>query len=87
MSSTRLPGKVLMPLVGEPMLARQIERVRRAKTAGRLIVATSNDPSDDPIMILCKTRAVACFGGLCMMSWPGSAAPCWPLDPPITLCG
>jgi spore coat polysaccharide biosynthesis protein SpsF len=63
MSSTRLPGKVLMPLVGEPMLARQIERVRRSKSAGRLVVATSNDASDDAIVVLCRTLRVACFRG------------------------
>jgi spore coat polysaccharide biosynthesis protein SpsF len=63
MSSTRLPGKVLLPLVGEPMLARQIERVRRSKSAGRLVVATSNDASDDAILVLCRTMRVACFRG------------------------
>jgi spore coat polysaccharide biosynthesis protein SpsF len=63
MSSTRLPGKVLMPLAGEPMLARQIERVRRAKSAGRIVVATSTDPSDDAINVLCRTLHVACFRG------------------------
>ena len=51
MSSTRLPGKVLLPILGQPMLALQIERVLRAKKIDRLIVATSNDPSDDPIEI------------------------------------
>ena len=40
MSSTRLPGKVLMPLAGAPMLARQIERVRRARSIGAQEVAT-----------------------------------------------
>lgn len=63
MSSTRLPGKVLMPLVGEPMLARQIERLRRAKNIGRLVVATSTDPSDDAINVLCRALRVACFRG------------------------
>jgi len=63
MSSTRLPGKVLMPLVGEPMLARQIERVRRAKRAGGIIVATSDQDDDDPIAILCRTLEVDCFRG------------------------
>jgi len=63
MSSTRLPGKVLMPLVGEPMLARQIERLRRGNKIGRLVVATSTDASDDPINVLCRTLRVACFRG------------------------
>ena len=63
MSSTRLPGKVLMPLAGAPMLTRQIERVRRATKAGRLVVATSSDRSDDPIEAVCRDLAVPWFRG------------------------
>jgi len=47
MSSTRLPGKVLLPLAGAPMVLRQIERVARARRIDRLVVATSDDASDD----------------------------------------
>lgn len=47
MSSTRLPGKVLRPILGEPMIARQIERLRRARRIDKLVVATSTDVSDD----------------------------------------
>ena len=49
LSSSRLPGKVLLPLAGAPMLLRQIERVARARRLDRLVVATSTDPSDDPL--------------------------------------
>jgi spore coat polysaccharide biosynthesis protein SpsF len=52
--STRLPGKVLLPLAGAPLLARMIERVRAAKTPFELVVATTRDPSDDPVVALCK---------------------------------
>ncbi|MCL6557416.1 MAG: glycosyltransferase family protein [Firmicutes bacterium] len=62
-SSTRLPGKVLKPILGEPMLIRQIERVRRARRVDYLLVATSVDPSDDPIEKLCKENNVDCFRG------------------------
>src|SRR5689334_18394344 len=48
-SSSRLPGKVLLPLAGQPMILRQIERVRRARRIDRLVVATSEDPSDDEL--------------------------------------
>ena len=41
MSSSRLPGKVLRPLLGVPMIGRQIERVRRARRITDLAVATS----------------------------------------------
>ena len=47
LSSSRLPGKVLSPLAGAPMLLRQVERVRRARRLDALVVATSTDPSDD----------------------------------------
>ncbi len=47
MSSTRLPGKVLRPLCGSPMILRQIERVRRSARIDRLVVATSEDRTDD----------------------------------------
>jgi spore coat polysaccharide biosynthesis protein SpsF len=63
MSSSRLPGKVLMPILGEPMLARQIERLRRATTIDRLVVATSTEHSDDPIAALCARLGVDCFRG------------------------
>jgi len=49
MTSTRLPGKVMKPVLGEPMMGRQIERLRRARRLGDLVVATSVDPSDDVI--------------------------------------
>jgi spore coat polysaccharide biosynthesis protein SpsF len=63
MTSTRLPGKVLKPLLGEPMLARQIERTVRSQRIDRLVVATSNDPSDDPIQALCEKLRVRVFRG------------------------
>lgn len=49
MSSTRLPGKVMRDVAGAPMIERQIERVRRARRLDDLVVATSVDPTDDPL--------------------------------------
>ncbi len=62
-SSTRLPGKVLEPVLGEPMLARQLERIGRARRIDRLVVATSDQPSDDEIERLCGRIGVACHRG------------------------
>lgn len=62
-SSSRLPGKVLKPLLGEPMLLRQIERVRRVQKIDQLLVATSTEPSDDLIEEMCARHGVACFRG------------------------
>src|SRR5262249_4953398 len=56
MSSTRLPGKVLLDLAGEPRLARVVERTRRAKTIDRVVVATTVEAEDQPIIDLCHSR-------------------------------
>jgi len=41
MGSTRLPGKVLLDLAGVPMLARVVNRCRRAATLDDVLVATT----------------------------------------------
>lgn len=62
-SSSRLPNKVLAPILGEPMLARQIERLRRSRLIDQLVVATSDMPSDDSLEVLCNALGVPCFRG------------------------
>lgn len=54
MTSTRLPGKVLMPVLGEPCLHRMIERLRKSKKIDDVIVATTINKTDDCIVDLCK---------------------------------
>ena len=49
MSSTRLPGKVLAEVAGMPMLGRQVERLRRSARLDELVVATSDQASDDAV--------------------------------------
>jgi len=63
MSSTRLPGKVLMPLAGTPMIVRQIERVARARRIDRLVVATSLNPGDDAIEKTVRREGIAVHRG------------------------
>lgn len=63
MGSTRLPGKVLKDLAGEPMLARVVERTRRARTLDQVVVAASDLPADDVIAQLCADRGWACSRG------------------------
>jgi len=62
-SSTRLPGKVLLPVQGKPMLERQIERVLSAKSAFELCVATTTSARDQPIRQLCRRLSVPVFDG------------------------
>jgi glutamate-1-semialdehyde 2,1-aminomutase len=61
--SSRLPEKVLKPVLGKPMLARQIERVIRSKRIDQLVVATSTDATDDAIEALCLRINIPCFRG------------------------
>jgi spore coat polysaccharide biosynthesis protein SpsF len=63
MGSSRLPGKVMRPLAGAPLLARMIERLRAARTPLELIVATTTGLGDAPIRHLCRRLGVACFSG------------------------
>lgn len=63
MSSTRLPGKVMAPVLGQPMIARQLERLRRSRRIDALVVATSTDPSDDPLAAWCEGAGVEVFRG------------------------
>jgi spore coat polysaccharide biosynthesis protein SpsF len=63
MGSTRLPGKVLLDLAGEPMLVRDINRLSRAETLDEVVVATTVEPADEAIVNLCQERGWPCFRG------------------------
>lgn len=52
MSSTRLPGKVMKEIVGKPMLALLIERVRRSQALSEVVIATGDVPANRPIIDL-----------------------------------
>jgi spore coat polysaccharide biosynthesis protein SpsF len=61
--SSRLPGKVLLPLAGAPALQRMVERVRRAQLLDGIVVATSTAPGDDAVVALCERLGVECVRG------------------------
>lgn len=63
MGSSRLPGKVLLDIAGQPMLAWVVERTRQAKTVDEVVVATTTDPADDAVAALCQRRGYAYFRG------------------------
>lgn len=62
MTSTRLPGKVLAPVLGKPLLAYEIERLRRCQSVS-IMVATTTNATDDPVAALCETLEVPVFRG------------------------
>lgn len=62
-SSLRLPGKVLLPILGRPMLALQIERLLRCRKIDHLVVATSDHPSDASIAALCADLGLPVYRG------------------------
>ncbi len=63
MNSSRLPGKVLKPIAGRPMLCHVMDRTASAETINEVIVATSDDPSDDPIELTCSREGYLCYRG------------------------
>jgi len=63
MGSSRFPGKTMAALAGRPMLWHVAERARRAKTVDRVVVATSENASDNPISEFCRKENISCFRG------------------------
>ena len=63
MTSSRLPGKVLMDASGKSMLQIMIERVKRSQMIHDLVIATTTNTDDDPIIELCKKLDIKYFRG------------------------
>lgn len=63
MTSTRLPGKVLKEVLGKPLLEYQIERLRRVKSADEIVIATTINETDQPILDLCNKLSVPYYRG------------------------
>ncbi len=63
MGSTRLPGKIMRPIVGKPMLELLIERLGRARRVHAVVVATTDAPADGAVEALTERLGVGCFRG------------------------
>lgn len=63
MGSTRLPGKIMKELAGNPMLWHVVKRAMKASSADRVIVATTKKPEDDAVEKFCKTHNFLCYRG------------------------
>jgi len=63
MTSTRLPGKILMDLAGQPMLAQQLGRLRQCRMLDELVIATTTNVTDDPVVELARHERIRCYRG------------------------
>ncbi len=63
MTSTRLPGKVLLPVCGKPLLAHQIERLMRVPSLDAIVVATTTNKTDDPVVGVAQRLGAGYFRG------------------------
>jgi spore coat polysaccharide biosynthesis protein SpsF len=63
MTSTRLPGKVLKPACGKPMLELMVERLRRVPSLDGVVIATTVNATDDPIVALARRLGVGFWRG------------------------
>jgi len=63
MSSTRLPGKSMMPLADKPLVYRMVERLKKCKQVDEIVIATSDQPEDQVLVELAKELDVAYFKG------------------------
>lgn len=61
--STRLPNKVLMPLMGKPMIAHVIERVKAAQKVEQIVLATTTHESDKALADVAESLGVKCYRG------------------------
>jgi len=62
-SSSRFPGKVLKKILGKPMLLHQIERLSNSNWIDKLVVATSDDTSDDMVEKMCLDNNIEVYRG------------------------
>jgi spore coat polysaccharide biosynthesis protein SpsF (cytidylyltransferase family) len=63
MGSSRLPGKTIADVAGRPLLLHVVERTQRARRVDKVVVATTDRSSDDPIADLCQREGIQCFRG------------------------
>ena len=61
--SSRLPGKILLEVAGEPMLAHEIRRLQRVEELDDIVVATTVDPGDDPVVAVAEAEGARWFRG------------------------
>lgn len=63
MGSTRLPGKVLKPIEGKPLIWHLWHRLSQAETIDKVVVATGDLPDNEALEAFCLEAGIPCFRG------------------------
>ena len=63
MNSTRFPNKVICDLSGAPLIERILQRVKKVKKIGKIIIATTKKREDDILVGIAKSNRVEIFRG------------------------
>jgi len=63
LGSSRLPGKAMLPILGKPMIGLMAERIRKASMIDKVVIATSDFLSDDPLQELSLKHGIGCHRG------------------------
>src|SRR5438105_7289058 len=63
MGSTRLPGKVLRPIAGRPLLWHVVHRLKRCRSLDQIVIATSTNERDDAIQSFCREEGIEILRG------------------------
>lgn len=63
MTSSRLPGKVMIPILGKPVLQHLVERLRRSALLDGIVIATTIKETDDVLESLARQLGIECFRG------------------------
>ena len=63
MNATRLPGKIMLDIMGRPSILRQVERIKRSRYIDQIIVATTTNQADDVLVETLNQNDILCFRG------------------------
>lgn len=63
LTSSRLPGKVLLPALGQPMLHHLVQRLRAVPSVDEIVLATTTNVTDEPLVAFSKKENIKAFRG------------------------
>jgi spore coat polysaccharide biosynthesis protein SpsF len=63
MTSSRLPGKVLLPVLGRPILGYLIDRLKKVQSIDEIVLATTINEADNPVVEFAKSEGISVFRG------------------------